>query len=162
MGNIRYHLSGEQSGGNPVRLLYISSSIYEGDWPSILHTHYFSELFYVISGAGSFVVEDHTFPLVQDDLVIVNPHVAHTEVSISSTPLEYVVLGVEGMQFAFDEHGEVDHTSCNYLKQRDELLFYFNAMVKEIETKADGHEIICQKLLDILLIIITRDSRNSF
>lgn len=162
MGNVRYQLSGEQSVEAPARLLYISSSLYEGDWPSIVHTHYFSELFFVRSGIGSFIVENQTFCVAQDDLVIVNPNVAHTEVSVGTTPLEYVVLGVEGMRFDFDKNSPSDHTICNYFKQREELLFYFDIMLREIEGRASGHEMVCQKLLDILLIILMRGSNSSF
>lgn len=40
------------------QLLYASTSKYEGDWQSLPHTHHFTELFYVISGLGKFLVED--------------------------------------------------------------------------------------------------------
>lgn len=162
MGNVRYQLSGEKSDEKNVKLLYVSSAVYEGDWPSIRHTHYFSELFYVKSGRGNFVVGNYTFPVAEDDLVIINPNVEHTELSVGSSPLEYVVLGIEGMQFAFDESETGDHAISNYYEQRKELLFYFDIMLREIENKPSNHETICQKLLDILLIILMRGSSSSF
>lgn len=35
---------------NKAKLLYISSATYSGDWLSTPHTHYCSELFYVLEG----------------------------------------------------------------------------------------------------------------
>lgn len=163
MGNVRYWLPGERRGEIPARLLYVSSSIYEGDWFSLRHSHNFSELFYVRSGRGNFIVEDEIYPVKQDDLVIVNPNVEHTEVSISSDPLEYVVLGVEGMSFDFgDRSGSRNHEIINYRNQRDELLFYFNAMLRETENKDENYEAICQNLLEVVVISLMRSSGHPF
>ena len=45
-----------------VTLLNASSSLYEGDWPSIPHSHAFTELFYVRDGQGEFLLEDEIYP----------------------------------------------------------------------------------------------------
>ena len=81
------------------RLLYISTSRYEGDWHSTPHAHHCTELFYVIRGKGSFLVNDNVFDVCEDDMIIVNPNVVHTEMSRGDSPLEYIVLGIEGLQF---------------------------------------------------------------
>ncbi|WP_422659840.1 AraC family transcriptional regulator [Paenibacillus sp. EC2-1] len=163
MGNVRYWIPGKRQGEIPARLIYVSSAIYEGDWSSIRHSHNFSELFYVRSGQGNFIVEDEMFPVKQDDLVIVNPNVEHTEVSVSNNPLEYVVLGVEGMSFDFgDRTGSRNHEIINYQNQRDELLFYFNAMLRETENKHENYEAICQNLLEVVVISLMRSSGHPF
>ena len=64
-----------------IRLLYISKSRYDRNWQSILHSHAFAELFYVIHGTGVFQTENDSFPVVEDDLVLINPNVTHTEFS---------------------------------------------------------------------------------
>ena len=103
MGSTRHRidnnnpLSFEQS-----QLLYVSTSKYEGDWQSILHSHPFSELFYVVNGTGSFIAEGEEFPVVKNDMVIINPQVQHTEKSLYTTPLEYIVLGIDGLSFSFE------------------------------------------------------------
>ena len=58
-----------------IRLLYISKSRYDRNWQSILHSHAFAELFYVIHGTGIFQTENDSFPVVEDDLVLINPNV---------------------------------------------------------------------------------------
>ncbi len=35
-----------------LRLLYISHSSYDKTWPSVLHSHPFTELFYVLNGTA--------------------------------------------------------------------------------------------------------------
>ena len=50
MGNERYDFSApkEYLTKDKAKLLYVSSATYGGDWLSTPHTHYCSELFYVI------------------------------------------------------------------------------------------------------------------
>ncbi len=59
MGNTRHCIDDNKlSCFDTIKLLYVSTSKYEGDWQSILHSHPFSELFYVVQGSGSFITED--------------------------------------------------------------------------------------------------------
>ena len=44
--------SPEDTAPQEVTLLNASSSLYEGDWPSIPHSHAFTELFYVAGRTG--------------------------------------------------------------------------------------------------------------
>ena len=65
MGNSRHDLSipKDYFMKDKAKLLYVSSSTYGGDWISTPHTHYCSELFYVLDGVGQFQVEDRIFPV---------------------------------------------------------------------------------------------------
>lgn len=84
-------------------LVNASSSHYEEDWPSIPHTHAFTELFYVSEGSGEFLIENQHFSIKKDDLIIVNPHIQHTEISLSASPLSYYTVGVDGISFSFHD-----------------------------------------------------------
>ena len=66
------------------RLLYISKSRFGGDWNSTVHTHSCTELFYCLSGEGQFLLSGQLFPVKPDDMVIVNPQVEHTELSLNA------------------------------------------------------------------------------
>ena len=81
--------SPEDTAPQEITLLNASSSLYEGDWPSIPHSHAFTELFYVRDGQGEFLLEDEIYPISKDDLIIVNPHINHTEISRGNPPLSY-------------------------------------------------------------------------
>ena len=94
MSNKRYEVN--TPGVSPVdrdvtKLLYVSTAKYGGDWHSLMHTHACTELFYVVGGMGQFKVAEKLIPVSPDDLVIVNPNVEHTEVSLNASPLEYIV-----------------------------------------------------------------------
>ena len=41
------------------------------------------------------------YPVKPDDMIIVNPQVEHTELSLNASPLEYIVLGVAGIEILF-------------------------------------------------------------
>ena len=79
------------------RLLYLSQAQYSGEWNSSLHTHGCAELFFITGGHGRFRFQQREFPVSIHDAVIVNANVPHTEVSQLESPLEYKVLGVEGL-----------------------------------------------------------------
>lgn len=160
MGNTRYVLLGASREEITPKLLYVSSSLYEEDWPSLKHAHYFSELFYIRSGSGKFLVENRELPVTRDDLLIINPNVEHTEMSAGDDPLDYIVLGVEGLSFTFDE--TEDFLLYNYKEYREKLLFYFESILEEISGKAANYELVCQNQLEILLIHIMRHSQRAF
>ncbi len=142
---------------NKVNLLYISSSQYEGDWSSTLHTHYFSELFYVVEGKGQFEIEKNRYPVSSDDLVIINPNVLHTEMSLDASPLKYIVIGIEGLELSpLKTPQNITHCIHNMAKEKDMILTYLDLLLKESESKSVGYEIICQNLIEILVVLLSR------
>lgn len=166
MGNTRYSIeNAKPSSFDRTRLLYVSTSKYEGDWQSILHSHPFSELFYVVNGKGSFIAEGNEFPVAKNDLVIINPHVQHTEKSLSTTPLDYIVLGIDGLSFSFESINAPDAFSVQtnsgtvhkYNVQSSNLYAYLNIMLEEISKKEENYEAVCQNLLEVLLICMLRN-----
>lgn len=154
MGNTRYNFTEEAAPPLPIKLLYVSSSAYGRDWISLEHTHYFTELFYVQKGNGRLHAEQEVIPLQKDDFVIINPHVRHTETSLDNTPMEYVILGIEGIRFSFD--GQKDYITFSCQNYKEPLMFYFTAMLKEMETKQKHYELICKNLLEMLIIHLIR------
>ena len=123
--------SPEDTAPQEVTLLNASSSRYEGDWPSIPHSHAFTELFYVRDGRGEFLLEDKIYPISKDDLIIVNPHINHTEISKGTPPLSYFTVGVEGVCFSFNDQKEYRIFNCR--KKEADLLFYFNSLFQELD-----------------------------
>ena len=77
---------------NKAKLLYISSATYSGDWLSTPHTHYCSELFYVLEGIGQFQVEDKIFPVKANDLIIINPNISYLALKVWNFPLKMIIL----------------------------------------------------------------------
>ena len=159
MSNNRYEFMQNDSLKKTAKLLYISSAKYGGDWHSIQHTHNCSELFYVIDGQGQFLIEDQTYPVSASDLVIVNPNVSHTEVSLNASPLKYIVLGVEGLELtATNNDDNTNFCIINFKTRKDNILLCLQNMLAEIETKNTGYEIICQDLMEILIVLLGRQT----
>ena len=67
-------------------LVNASSSHYEEDWPSIPHTHAFTELFYVSEGSGEFLIENQHFSIKKDDLTT-SPQLGHFSLVQLCSPL---------------------------------------------------------------------------
>lgn len=162
MSTQRYDLFNQERTNirNATKLLYVTASKYSGDWHSIRHTHNCSELFYVTGGEGQFFINGETYPVSENDLVIVNPHVEHTEISANAAPLEYIILGVEGLELSSDEQ-ETSYCIINFHALKDTIRFYLQTMLSEIEHKTLGYETICQDLMDILILLLMRQTDYS-
>lgn len=160
MSNTRYTMTNNIK-NLEYKLLYITKSRYEGDWHSNLHFHHYSEIFYVINGKGSMVVNSTTIPLHKDDLIIVNPNIIHTEKSTTTDPLDYFVLGIDNL--CFDDYVKTGNNSNEYKKfnisaHRNEILSYFEQMLKEVEEKKQFYEIACNNIFTLFLLYIIRNT----
>lgn len=154
MSIIRYEITAQDSQKLDAKLLYISMSKYQGDWDSIPHIHHFTELFYVVKGNGKFCLKNETYPISSNDLIIVPSNTEHTERSYNANPLEYIVLGIEGITF-LDSETSGSRIIYNYT-ERTEFLNLLNLILKEVQNKQPGYHLVCQNLLDVLLIQIIR------
>ena len=137
----------------------ITKSKYDSDWHSTLHTHPFTELFYVVDGKGEFNIQGQRFPVKPNDFVIINPQVEHTELSSPDEPLEYIVLGINGLSFSnLTPVSEGGHpfSFFNLRDEQKDILRYLNAMVQEATSQQMSYELVCHNLLEILLIKILR------
>lgn len=161
MSNKHFEIPAAQS-TNEIRqvakLIYISSAKYGEDWHSTLHSHTCTELFYVIGGAGQFRIADMIRTVYAGDLVIVNPGVEHTEISLSSSPLEYIVLGIEGLEYSAGEEQDSRYGIINFSVTGEEILLLLRGLLHEIQHRPPKYELICQDLLEILVIHLMRHS----
>lgn len=159
MGSIRHSFNTNFVPQVDYQLLYSSYSKYEEDWESYPHTHYFTELFYVLGGTGNFCVEEECFPLSPNDFVLVNSNIEHTEISKKKDPLEYIVLGIDGLNFLIDGNKEYMH--LHFRSTEKEIIFYFKSILKEMERKEKNYEKVCHNLLDTLIIQLTRRTNSA-
>lgn len=142
--------SPEQSRG---KLLYITSAQYSQEWNSTIHTHACTELFFVTAGRGRFQLQHESFSVAVGDLVLVNAGVPHTEVSQAGSPMEYTVLGVEGLEVLADTGGyALSHITSGW----EDLTVCLKLMFQEARGGQAGYHLICQDLLDIILLRLQR------
>lgn len=161
MSNLNFRLEEKELDKINSNLLYITSAKYDGDWHSTAHTHHFTELFYVTRGNGKFLVEDDSFSVKANDLIIVNPNVTHTELGIPGTTFEYVVLGIQGLQFQPSESGQhFNYNKYNLSNYEKELRFCLHALINDLRSKEDYYEAVCQNLYEILIYYIFRKTKT--
>ena len=159
MSNERYLMMESDIKSLSFQLESITKSKYDSDWHSTLHTHPFTELFYVVDGKGEFNIQGQRFPVKANDFVIINPQVEHTELSSPDEPLEYIVLGIKGLSFSnLTPVSEGGHpfSFFNLRDEQKDILRYLNAMVQEATSQQMSYELVCHNLLEILLIKILR------
>lgn len=159
MAHTQYPFQTPGGGRPPGKLLYISSASYGRDWLSMLHSHSFTELFYVVNGEGSFTAEDGDTPIQKDTLIIINPNTRHTEKSSPSSHLTYIALGIDNVQFEFIEENETSSSAYHiydFHRHQSSVLPVMKEMLAEIMEKKSGHEEICQNFFSILLLRIHR------
>ncbi len=138
-----------------ARLLSISLSKDEKDWQSVLHTHHFTELFFVVNGEGTFLFHKEKYHIKTGDLVIIPPYMEHTEQSIKGTPLEYYVIGMDGVSFQPAGEQTCVQVFCNF-SNKSLIADLFAQMLYEVRTPSYGSDKICQNLLEILILRIVR------
>lgn len=159
MSNERYLMMESDIKNLSFQLESITKSKYDSDWHITLHTHPFTELFYVVDGKGEFNIQGQRFPVKPNDFVIINPQVEHTELSSPDEPLEYIVLGINGLSFSnLTPVSEGGHpfSFFNLRDEQKDILRYLNAMVQEATSQSMSYELVCHNLLEILLIKILR------
>lgn len=157
MSRYYYSLNKEQSFTirGTAKLLNVASSRYGGDWHSVPHTHNHMELFFIVGGKGQFLINDQLHPVDANNLVIINPNILHTEVSLNAQPLEYIVLGVEGVELAANNTSDVPF---NILDRHEsvEISGCLRNILREMEQKNTGYEDVCQAYMEILIIRLMR------
>ena len=140
-----------------AKLLNVASARYGGDWHSVPHTHNHMELFFIVGGKGQFLIEDQLHPVGVNNLVIINPNVTHTEVSLNAQPLEYIVLGIEGIQLAGNDTANGQFNILDHFESV-EISGCLRNILREMEQKNTGYEDVCQAYMEILIIRLMRST----
>ncbi len=137
-------------------LRYISVARYDEDWHSVPHSHGCAEIFHVLRGNGQFLLDSKSVPIGAGDLVFVDPLVRHTEISMGDAPLEYMVLGIEGIELANSPEND---GGCLILRQQEyseEVRSCLQNLRRELEQKAPDFEVACGHLAELLSIRLRR------
>ncbi len=149
---------------NPVdrsvtKLRYVSVTRYSPEWRSIFHTHPCAEVFYVTGGSGYLLLAGTSVPIGVNDVLIVNSSTEHTERSSEDDPLEYIVMGVDGLEVIAGDDGGDGYSIIHFQTDGEQILFYLRCLLKEIETKLPGYNTVCQDLLEVVLLLLMRSSK---
>ena len=157
MSRSHYSLNPEQ--GFTIRgtakLLNVASARHGGDRHSVSHTHNPMELLFILGGKGPFLIGDQLHPVDINNLVIINPNWVHTEVSLNAQPLEYIVLGIDGIVLANDNATNGQFNILDHFESV-EVSGCLRNILREMEQKNTGYEDVCQAYMEILIICLMR------
>jgi len=141
-----------------VSLLYVRQSEYQAaDWHSTMHSHYFTELLYVIGGSGRMQFEAHSEVLKPHSVIVVNPYVRHTETSSTDRPLHYIVLGLDNIRLAKDEL--MVENFYHFTDTAGEILPLLKLMLQEDTRQLQGSDRINQQLASVIVRLFIRANK---
>lgn len=147
----------ESSPRQQITLRNVASAKYGGDWYSIPHAHSHTELFYIVGGDGQFQIQDSLFPVHAHQLVVVNPGILHTEVSYEARPLEYIVLGIEGLELTIPDSEETRY--CIYsFPESNEVLACMRSILREMQECKPDYQTVCLAYMDIIMVQLMRNA----
>ena len=139
-----------------VKLLNAASASYGGDWHSVPHTHNHMELFCITAGKGQFLIEGKLYPVDTSMLVIINRNVIHTEIGFADAPLEYIVLGLEGLDLPAEGGSNGQFVILENFIESKEIFSCIRSILREMERKNPGFQEICQAYTEIMTICLMR------
>lgn len=157
MSNDHYSLKPPGLLRNSLKLLNVGSAKYSGDWNSVLHTHSYAELFFVVGGTGHIQIDHELYPISTRQLVIINPNVMHTERSLNASPLEYVVLGIEGLELSLKQNQE-NRFKILDIHDADRVYTCIRNILEETHEDLPGSETVCQAYMEILITRLMRST----
>ena len=88
-----------------------------------------------------------------NDLVAVNTGVPHTEAGAEGSPMEYVVLGVEGLEALTGSGG---WSLIHMTGEQEMVSACLRMMTREIREEQAGCAQICRNLLEVILLRLAR------
>lgn len=141
------------AGGGRVRLLHITHTQYSPEWTAAPKAASCAELFFILSGHGSFHIHQDTFPAALNDLVVVNAGIPHVQTSQSEGPMEYLALGVAGLEniSSVNSYG-LFHLNAGSGGVSDCLRMF----LQELEDDRPECDLVCQLLLEVILLRLLR------
>lgn len=82
---------------------------YNLEHQEIMHSHKYTEVFFVTDGSGYFKTSDRTYEIKKGTVVINNANVLHTEIPFKNSQLEYALFSVENLSL-FERKNDVRNT----------------------------------------------------
>ena len=156
MANMKYSFVGETTRKIEGKLIHLSPFAYE----DYTHTHGFTELFFVISGKGKFIVNSKSFDVETGDSLLVAPNVHHTEVASNLEPLKCMFIGIDNFSIKYSDKDNL-YLLLNYDNSDHIVSDIVHMIMNEVTEKIDNYKEACNHLLGMLQIYIKRKGTNN-
>ena len=115
----------------------------------------YSKILYVLNGSGQFICDDTCVPVNEKDFIITNPHKHRFSIELDSPALDFVILGIENLNFIIDDEPMKEAIRGITLKSdiADTLMNY---LLQEIQEQKKEYEAVCNYYLNVILIELHR------
>ena len=84
----------------------------------------------------------------------------HTELSYEARPLEYIVLGIEGLEISIPGTNE-GHYCIYTFSGSNKVLNCMQSILREMQEREQEHQMVCQAYMDILVVQLMRNTSTS-
>lgn len=82
-------------------LVTLTFATFDSESRSYMHSHNVAEIMFIVSGDGYLNTLDESYPLKRGTILLINPHILHTETQKTGKPsLEYYVLAISNIRFS--------------------------------------------------------------
>ena len=171
MGNTRHCIDDNKlSCFDTIKLLYVSTSKYEGDWQSILHSHPFSELF--MSCRAAVLLSQRAWNFRWERMIWWSsiPMCSTRRNRCPQRRLSILCWELRGFPFPLrrlpprrrESTCRLHLVMCiEYNTQNSNIFAYLNILLEEINKKAENYETVCQNLLEVIMICMLRNNNLS-
>ncbi len=150
-----------QSGVTSAELLYAREDVYQNNWFSSVHSHSYTELFYITLGEGVFSIAGNRISVKAGDLLLINSNVPHTELSSEQNALGYIVLGVKDIEFVFENEENRDFLISRTPALCEKIAPIFKEILQEKESAECYSSELCQSLLHTVLYYILKNTGDT-
>lgn len=137
------------------RLLYVSPLSVRSDLIGPSHAHDCVEIFFIMQGCGGFVIRNERISVKQNDFVIVNPSVEHTETIDQPAGMDYIVIGLEGAAFLLQNQSQ-GYFAGSFSKYQGLFRELLLSLTREATAREERYQALCNDLINILLTYIER------
>lgn len=145
---------------NGLKLLYVTCFRSERPWHGIRHSHDFLEIFFCVGGQCEFWVRDRSFSLLSRQFVIISPGVEHTECTVPSASVEWIVLGIKGCDITLPNTA-YGYFVADFKDNHSETVSLLVNLVHELQNKAPRYKEACLSILHLLIIYVGRSFDTS-
>lgn len=150
-----------QNSVSSAELLYAREDVYKNNWFSSVHSHSYTELFYITLGEGVFSIAGNRISVKAGDLLLINSNVPHTELSSEQNALGYIVLGVKSVEFVFENEENRDFLISRAPALIEKIAPIFKEILQEKEAGEQYGAELCQSLLQTVLYYILKNTGDS-
>lgn len=148
--------------------IFIESN--SGSWKMPLEWHRSLEIFYVLEGVGTYLIEDRSYNFKKGDLFVIGNQELHKSQLIDGQPFKAIVVmfdpelvkaihiqdDIEPLDLFYDRPAEFSHQLEVNPKLHESIMYIFNQMIDEVERQEGYSSRGIVSLLQWLLIQLSR------